>query len=111
MVVLFKNAEKGTYFFIDSVKGTANFVPYRAVNTFFVYKDYLELEVLTLPDYSTVQKFKRLIAKGCLERRTTKRHQESNLKFISRILHLVFSLAVQLPPQKSLNYNNHKDNT
>ena len=67
MVVLFKNAEKGTYFFIDSVKGTANFVPYRAVNTFFVYKDYLELEVLTLPDYSTVQKFKRLIAKGALK--------------------------------------------
>lgn len=67
MILLFKNQDKNTYFFVDPTKGTASHVTYREVDVFFRYKDFLQLQILSLPDYKTVQQFQCIVKKSELK--------------------------------------------
>lgn len=61
-MLLFKNKEKRTYFGVDQHRNRVVFAPASAAR-WLIY-DMRYTEILVLPDYKTVQQFRKLIEKG-----------------------------------------------
>ncbi|PNX47335.1 MAG: hypothetical protein BV457_05885 [Thermoplasmata archaeon M9B1D] len=67
-MLVFKNNEKGTYFFVDNKNGEVNFLTEKEFSVFYKFSHIFGgIEYLRLPDYKTVQQFRRIIKKGILK--------------------------------------------
>lgn len=68
IMLVFKNDEKGTYFFVDNKNGEVNFLTQKEFSVFRKFSHLFDgIEYLILPDYKTVQQFRRTIKKGILK--------------------------------------------
>ena len=68
MALLFKNNDKGTYFIVNTIDNKVEFISNKIANNFLRYAKILYLDVLTLPDYKTVQAFNKVVKSGALSR-------------------------------------------
>ena len=66
MALLFKNIDKGTYFIVNTIDNKVEFISYKVANNLLQYAKILYLDVLTLPDYKTVQSFNKIVKSGAL---------------------------------------------
>jgi hypothetical protein len=60
-MLLFQNKESGIYFFVDLETSSIVAVPSQTSRLFLNHAKALELHILVLPNYKTLQKFKKLV--------------------------------------------------
>ena len=60
MITFFLNKEKGTYFLVDPIKKTLNHIG-KDYWTFHYYSHLVPQQVITIPDYSTLVKFRKAL--------------------------------------------------